>query len=221
MNVVVASARIGVLARATPVSASSPLGMSSASTGAAPWLARAIHCACGASMSRARPMPNRPSTTSPGASPPVHSARVIPPHSFHARHAAAASPAKRCASPANATSTSKYQDLSSRATTKASPPLLPGSRQDLHASRARGDPVACDLRRSQPGTFHQRLPRRTTLEQPHLGDAQDRIVCHAAIIGAPRDRLSLVPPRRYGVGHSPGQWLHWRDKTGTHDLEQQ
>ena len=125
MNVAVWSARTAQ-PRTSPVSASSPLGTSSASTGTPSRLMAATSSAYLPSRSRLRPIPNRPSMTRSQRTFSGMRSSVLPPHSRHASSAIFASAASADWSPANTTSTLSHHALRWRATTKASPPLLPG-----------------------------------------------------------------------------------------------
>ena len=98
MNVAVAVARIAG-PRATPVSASSPLGISSARIGSAIAPACSTRAASPAAIGRARPIPKRPSTMSAPRQPEGMSGIVVPPASRNARWAAAASGGALAASP--------------------------------------------------------------------------------------------------------------------------
>ena len=124
MNVAVAVARI-TGSWSAPVSASSPVGTSSASTGAPQARAQATSAAYSPATGRVRPMPNSASTTSAGAT--FRGSRIVdPPAATNAACAARASAGSVEGSPRNTTSTSWNARRSSRATTKPSAPLLRG-----------------------------------------------------------------------------------------------
>ncbi len=126
-----------------PVSAAIPLGMSMASTGAAPRLTRAIRSASAPSTSRARPMPRRPSTTRAGRRLSGHSRTDSPPAARKRSRAARASGACGGVPAKSRTVTRWNQSRRCAAATQASPPLLPGP-----ASTRMGAPVSAAMARA-------------------------------------------------------------------------
>ena len=160
------------------------------------------------SMRRVKPMPNRPSTIKPQRSSSRHSADRRPAcgDPIAMGGSSVASPALRHRREMRRRHR-KTMILSQRATTKASPPLLPGPASTSTRDGRPAEKFACDFRRRESGTLHQGLLRRTGFERPHLGEAINGVVQHVAIIGPGQGRWRSLQPR-VGVGHSAGQSIH-------------
>jgi hypothetical protein len=107
MNVTVCVARTAQPST-RPVSLSRPLGMSTARTGAPAAFIASTSEACAPAMSRCRPMPKSPSTTSPHALRADRVGDTLPPASCHARYAARASVESFSSRPVKTTETSNH-----------------------------------------------------------------------------------------------------------------
>ena len=121
----VACARTATPPSATPVSACSPEGRSTASTVAGPLLSRWMASAIAPSGARRVPRPSRASMARSPASPCQPGVMGTPADTACA-WAQAASAGRRAASPKNATCTALPARCRCSAATKPSPPLLPG-----------------------------------------------------------------------------------------------
>jgi len=125
MKEIVASARTAAPSTA-PVSACSPEGRSSASTGARCALAARMASAQMPLTSRSRPVPKMPSTSKSMLSGSLPSkARQSPESAAYFRALLRASPERRSRSPSWSTVTLRPAWSARRATTKPSPPLFP------------------------------------------------------------------------------------------------
>ena len=109
-----------------PVSAWIPLGMSSERMGVPSALSFSTRAACAPASGRVSPMPNRPSTARPKRRSAGMSSRSVSPTASHLSSAFRASLGSLSRSPADTTVTRKNARLRCVATSKASPPLLPG-----------------------------------------------------------------------------------------------
>ncbi len=112
--------------RMTPLSLSSPLGMSIARIGAPHAFMRSISWANWSSTSRASPSPSSPSTTSAGRRPCGHSRTMSAPRASIAFFAAFASGALGAVPDTSSTTTRWKPSPRCAAATHASPPLFPG-----------------------------------------------------------------------------------------------
>ena len=172
MNVAVAAARIAG-ACACPVSASSPLGTSSASIGAPLALAQSTSDAYGPPAGRARPMPNSPSTTSAGESraAPSRSSRRRAMNARYARRRRAAGVADRREKRRRRRGT---QQRSKRASDERVAAVVAGSREHDDGSAAVAAHAQRDLRRRRARALHQRLAGDAGPRGAQLGEIENR-----------------------------------------------